>query len=54
MAASAGIWPAPARQLGNDLMIAAIARCRQLTLVTHNTREFSRVPGLSIEDWELP
>jgi tRNA(fMet)-specific endonuclease VapC len=38
----------------NDLMIAAIAKCRQLTLVTHNTREFSRVPGLSIEDWELP
>jgi tRNA(fMet)-specific endonuclease VapC len=35
-------------------MIAAIARCRRLTLVTHNTREFSRVPGLSIEDWELP
>jgi tRNA(fMet)-specific endonuclease VapC len=38
----------------NDLLIAAIARCRQLTLVTHNTREFSRVPGLAIEDWELP
>ena len=38
----------------NDLMIAAIARCRGLTLVTHNTREFSRVPGLLIEDWELP
>lgn len=36
----------------NDLMIAAIARDRQLTLVTHNTREFSRVSGLSIEDWE--
>lgn len=38
----------------NDLMIAAIAQCRDLTLVTHNTREFSRVPGLLIEDWELP
>jgi tRNA(fMet)-specific endonuclease VapC len=38
----------------NDVMIAAIARCRQLTLVTHNTREFSRVLGLLIEDWELP
>jgi tRNA(fMet)-specific endonuclease VapC len=38
----------------NDPMIAAIARCRRSTLVTHNTREFSRVPGLSIEDWELP
>jgi tRNA(fMet)-specific endonuclease VapC len=38
----------------NDLMIAAIAVSRQLTLVTHNTREFSRVAGLLIEDWELP
>ena len=38
----------------NDLMIAAIVQCRQFTLVTHNTREFSRVPGLLIEDWELP
>lgn len=37
----------------NDLFIAAIARSRQLTLVTHNTREFSRVAGLLIEDWEL-
>lgn len=36
----------------NDLMIAAIARGRRLSLVTHNFREFSRIPGLSIEDWE--
>jgi tRNA(fMet)-specific endonuclease VapC len=36
----------------NDLLIAAIALARELTLVTHNTREFSRVAGLSIEDWE--
>ena len=36
----------------NDLMIAAIASARQSTLVTHNTSEFSRVPGLLIEDWE--
>jgi len=25
-----------------------------LTLVTHNTREFERVEGLQIEDWEVP
>lgn len=37
----------------NDLMIAAIARANQLTLITHNTGEFSRVQGLAIEDWEL-
>jgi tRNA(fMet)-specific endonuclease VapC len=35
-----------------DLQIAAIARAHHLTLVTHNTKEFSRVPGLTLEDWE--
>ena len=35
-----------------DLQIAAIALANNLTLVTHNTREFSRVPGLQSEDWE--
>lgn len=37
----------------NDLLIAAIALTHSLTLVTHNTREFSRVPDLSIDDWEV-
>jgi tRNA(fMet)-specific endonuclease VapC len=37
----------------NDLQIAAIAWAHQLTLVTHNTREFSRVPNLLLEDWEV-
>jgi tRNA(fMet)-specific endonuclease VapC len=36
----------------HDLMIAATARAYDLTLVTHNTREFSRVVGLRVEDWE--
>jgi tRNA(fMet)-specific endonuclease VapC len=35
----------------NDLFIAAHARCLGVTLVTNNTREFKRVPGLKIEDW---
>jgi len=35
----------------NDLMIASIALARQLTLVTSNTREFARIPGLAVEDW---
>jgi len=36
----------------HDLQIAAIALQHDLTLVTHNTREFSRVAGLKLEDWE--
>ena len=35
----------------NDLIIAAIAIAHNVTLVTHNTREFSRVDNLQIEDW---
>lgn len=34
-----------------DALIAAQALTRDLTLVTHNTREFQRVPGLRVEDW---
>jgi len=37
-----------------DLQIAALALAHGHTLVTHNTGEFSRVPGLLIEDWENP
>ncbi len=37
----------------NDVQIAAIALAHNLTLVTHNTREFSRVPNLPLEDWEI-
>ena len=37
-----------------DLMIAAIALANGLILVTHNVKEFSRVPGLVIEDWQTP
>lgn len=38
-----------------DLLIAAIALTNTpLTLVTHNTAEFSRVPGLTLEDWQTP
>jgi len=35
----------------NDLMIASIARSRDLTVVTRNRKEFDRVIGLRVEDW---
>lgn len=34
-----------------DMMIAGHARANGLTLITNNTKEFDRVPGLVIEDW---
>jgi len=34
-----------------DYLIAAQARCRNATLVTANSREFLRVPGLVVTDW---
>ena len=36
----------------NDLMIAAIARAYDAVLITNNTREFSRVTNLRLEDWQ--
>ena len=36
-----------------DLMIAATAMSHELNLVTHNTKEYGRIAGLHIEDWEL-
>jgi tRNA(fMet)-specific endonuclease VapC len=37
----------------NDLLIAAHALALDLTLVTANTREFERVPALSLDNWLL-
>ena len=34
-----------------DLLIASIALARNLTVVTHNLGEFTRVPALKTEDW---
>ena len=36
---------------GNDLLIASHALSLNLTVVTHNISEFSRVPNLKIEKW---
>jgi tRNA(fMet)-specific endonuclease VapC len=35
-----------------DVLIAGQAKARNLTLVTHNTDEFGRVPGLRLDDWQ--
>jgi tRNA(fMet)-specific endonuclease VapC len=43
---------AQGRPIGpNDLFIAAHAMALDLTLITANDREFSRVPGLRVENW---
>ncbi len=36
---------------GNDMLIAAHALATDSILVTDNVKEFSRVPGLKIENW---
>lgn len=37
----------------NDLFIAAAALNKEAILVTHNTREFIRIDGLQLEDWNI-
>ena len=36
-----------------DLKIAATALAHNATLLTRNTQDFSKVPGLLVEDWSL-
>jgi tRNA(fMet)-specific endonuclease VapC len=55
-AAEAGLLRSLLRKAGReigpyDVLIAAQARRRGETLVTHNTKEFERVPGLTVVDW---
>jgi tRNA(fMet)-specific endonuclease VapC len=35
----------------HDMLIGAHARSEGLTIVTNNTREFERMPGLRVENW---
>jgi predicted nucleic acid-binding protein len=37
-----------------DLLIAATALVHNLTLITHNIRDFMNVPGLAVQDWLNP
>ena len=39
---------------GMDLLIAATALVHDLTVVTHNTRHFTDIPGLTVVDWLAP
>ncbi len=34
-----------------DIQIAAQGMVNDLVVVTHNTKEFNRVPGIHLEDW---
>jgi tRNA(fMet)-specific endonuclease VapC len=34
-----------------DLMVASIAAAYGLCVITHNTKEFSRVEKIQVEDW---
>jgi tRNA(fMet)-specific endonuclease VapC len=34
-----------------DLMIASVAIIHDLTLITHNTKDFENIPGLRYDDW---
>jgi tRNA(fMet)-specific endonuclease VapC len=37
-----------------DLMIGATALIHGLTMVTHNVLHFSKIPGLTVDDWLAP
>ena len=56
--AHAALWSDLAQQGemigGHDAWIAATCIARDLTLVTANTREFNRAPGLRVENWLAP
>ena len=41
--------------IGNmDMLIAAHALSTNSVLITNNTKEFERIPGLKLENWTLP
>lgn len=37
-----------------DLRIASVALVHEFTVLTRNTVDFGRIPGLRVEDWTLP
>jgi tRNA(fMet)-specific endonuclease VapC len=37
-----------------DMINASVALLHNLTLVTHNTRDYQAIPGLRLDDWLIP
>ncbi len=37
-----------------DALIAAVALAHDLTLVTHNARDFEQIPDIRLADWLAP
>jgi tRNA(fMet)-specific endonuclease VapC len=37
-----------------DLLIASVALVHNLTMVTHNTKDYQNIPGLRLDDWLTP
>jgi len=37
-----------------DLLNGSVALIHNLTMVTHNTQDYRKIPGLTIEDWMAP
>jgi tRNA(fMet)-specific endonuclease VapC len=37
-----------------DLFNASVALVHNLTVVTHNTQDYTNVPGLTLDDWMAP
>lgn len=48
-----GLTAARVRIATMDMRIASIARSNGVTLVTRNVRDFTKVPGLLVEDWTI-
>lgn len=37
-----------------DLLIASVALVHNLTMVTHNSKDYQNIPGLPLDDWLTP
>ena len=48
------MWPHGFSFPTADLMIASTALVHNLTLVTHNTKDYQNIPGLRLDDWLTP